>query len=81
MEDSLEDRPNALMAPFLLVSRRTSRENSLLRRTSTVCGRRGQRMCGDIRGQDGVVKIRFGLRPQQGICLDVTQKGDVSPQF
>ncbi len=27
-------------------------------------------------GRGGDVKIWFGLRPEQGICLDVTHKGD-----
>lgn len=27
-------------------------------------------------GRRGSVKIWFGLRPEQGICLDVTHKGD-----
>lgn len=33
-------------------------------------------MCWDSCEQEGDVKIWCGLRPEQGICLDVTQKGD-----
>lgn len=35
-------------------------------------------MCWDTCRQEGGVKIWFGLRPEQSICLDVIYKRDLS---